>query len=86
MGGHPALRHCHLLQAMKAGQGPGNEASQSVFGISLTTISPAHNTFNHWHDEHKHGWHVTIATTLCLLLHYCHYFNNHTQSGRAEEQ
>ena len=54
-GGHPALWHCHLLQAMKAGQGPGNEVSQvsqPVFGISLTTISPAHNTFNHWHHEH----------------------------------
>ena len=36
-----------MLQAMKAEQ-----ASQPVFGISLTTILPAHNVFNHWHDEH----------------------------------
>ena len=30
-------------EAMKAEQGPGHEVSQPVFGISPTTISPAHN-------------------------------------------
>ena len=86
-GGHLALRHRHLLQAMKAGQGPENEASQAVFGISLTTISPAHNTFNHWHHEHYtinmagicyHSNYIVFVITLFLLL-----FNNHTQNGRA---
>ena len=37
--------------SLTASKGPGNEASQPVIGISPTTISPAHNAFNHWHDE-----------------------------------